>query len=225
MSSYFVYTLVGKLTAIYLRGKMDKYKILGRPGAGSLIPEFLLTELGVGYGIDFSKPTDLSDLSNERFNPLGRIPVLICPGGAKIFETVAIVTHITSQFPGLTPGTKEPEFMLYWQVLALLSTTIYPAYHRQHHCIAYVDEIGCQSLLVKAQEEQSIVFDYLEGLFSPFLCGNQISAVDFYFYTLSRWDLNKVRLREGRPNLTAFLDKMRSRDSVDKVLKNQPKRK
>ena len=120
---------------------------------------------------------------------------------------------------------KDPGYMLYWQVLALLSTTIYPAYHRQHHAQKYVDKVGFESLLTKAQEEQAIVFNYLEGLLSPYLCGKQISAVDFYFYALTRWDFNKTRLREGRPNLKSFLDVLRSRESVEKVLSNQPKRK
>ena len=204
---------------------MSKYKILGRPGAGSLIPEFLFTELGVDYEIDFTKPSILINPEHKCFNPLGRIPVLICPDGEKIFETVAIVIHITNGFPGLIPGLKDPGYMLYWQVLALLSTTIYPAYHRQHHAQKYVDKVGFESLLTKAQEEQAIVFNYLEGLLSPYLCGKQISAVDFYFYALTRWDFNKTRLREGRPNLKSFLDVLRSRESVEKVLSNQPKRK
>ncbi len=204
---------------------MAKYKILGRPGAGSLIPEFLFTELGIDYEIDFSREQDLGKTGHEGFNPLGRIPVLICPDGEKVFETVAIVKHITNEFPGLTPGIKDPYHMIYWQILALLSTSIYPAYHRQHHSQQYVDQVGIKSLVFKAQKEQAIVFNYLEGLLSPYLCGKQISAVDFYFYTLTRWDLNKSRLRENRPNLNAFLDLLRSRESVKRVLNNQPKRK
>ena len=200
---------------------MSKYKILGQPRAGSLIPEFLLTELGIDYTLSFPKKSDLINPSHEGFNPLGKIPVLICPDGEKIFETVAIVTHITTKFSGLIPLKHEPEYIIYWQLLALLSTTVYPAYHRQHHPDKYVDEVGVASLQIKAQQEQAVVFDYIEGLLSPYLCGKKITAVDFYFYTLMRWDFNKTRLREGRPNLARFLNELRSRGSVDKVLLNQ----
>ena len=48
--------------------------------------------------------------------------------------------------------------------------------------------------------------------------------MDFYLYTLTRWDLDKSRLREGRPNFKAFLDILRSRDAVRKVLNAQPKK-
>ena len=59
-------------------------------------------------------------------------------------------------------------------------------------------------------------------MFSPFLCGEDITAVDFYLYTLTRWDLDKSRLREGRPNLKVFLDILRSRNSgVDCVCWSQ----
>ena len=199
---------------------MSNYKILGRSGAGSLIPEFLLTELEIDYDIEFPKSADLQNEKYIGFNPLGKTPVLICPNGLKIFETVAIVTHITTKFDKLIPATQDQNYSIYWQILSLLATSVYPAYHRQHHSQKYV----IASLKIKAQAEQAIVFDYLEGMFSPFLCGEDITAVDFYLYTLTRWDLDKSRLREGRPNLKVFLDILRSRDSVQKVLNAQPKR-
>ena len=204
---------------------MSKYIILGRSKAGSLIPEFLLTELGIDYDIEFPRRSDLIDPSNKGFNPLGRIPVLICPDRTRIFESIAIVNHITNQFQRLIPNVEAPEYTIYWQVLALLATTVYPAYHRQHHSPNYVEEVGIESLRVKAQEEQSVVFDYIECLLSPFVCGKEITAVDFYLYTLMRWDLNKTKLRKNRPNLTFFLNALRSRKSVDTVLDNQPKKK
>ena len=203
---------------------MSNYKILGRSGAGSLIPEFLLTELEIDYDIEFPKSADLQNEKYIGFNPLGKTPVLICPNGLKIFETVAIVTHITTKFDKLIPATQDQNYSIYWQILSLLATSVYPAYHRQHHSQKYVEESGLASLKIKAQAEQAIVFDYLEGMFSPFLCGEDITAVDFYLYTLTRWDLDKSRLREGRPNLKVFLDILRSRDSVQKVLNAQPKR-
>ena len=203
---------------------MNKHTILGQSGAGSLIPEFLLEELGVDYDVEFPELVDLIDPGHKGYNPLGKIPILICPDGAKIFESVAIVTYITKEFPGLIPDSRDPEYLIYWQILALLSSTIYSAYHRQHHSHKYVDDKGIDSLRIKAKKEQAVVYNYLEGLLSPYLCGKKITAVDFYLYTLTRWDLNKTKLREGRPNLTAFLDKLRSRDSVDRVLSNQPKK-
>ena len=57
---------------------LTKYKILGMPGAGSLIAEFLFCEIGVDYDISF---VNLNDLERDKLNsvhPLGKIPVLQC---------------------------------------------------------------------------------------------------------------------------------------------------
>ena len=75
---------------------MSNYKILGRSGAGSLIPEFLLTELEIDYDIEFPKSADLQNEKYIGFNPLGKTPVLICPNGLKIFETVNEPGQITA---------------------------------------------------------------------------------------------------------------------------------
>ena len=74
----------------------------------------------------------------------------------------------------------------------------------------------------KAQQEQSIIYDYIEQNLNPYLCGEIITAADFYLYTLTRWDFDKTKLRIGRPNLSIFLENLRSRKSVDKVLSQQP---
>ena len=77
-------------------------------------------------------------------------------------------------------------------MLGLLSSTLYSGYHRQHHANDYVNEIGFTSLKEKAQQEQSIIYDYIEQNLNPYLCGKLITAADFYLYTLTRWDFDKL---------------------------------
>ena len=74
---------------------MSKYLILGKSGAGSLIPEFLFTELGIDYEIKFTNKKDIIKGGEKGYNPLGKIPVLILPNGTEIFESLAIVNYIT----------------------------------------------------------------------------------------------------------------------------------
>ena len=71
---------------------MGRYHIVGRAGAGSLIAEFLFREVGVDYDISFPDPAEVKRADFHARNPLGRIPVLICPDGHQIFETLAIST-------------------------------------------------------------------------------------------------------------------------------------
>ena len=65
------------------------YKIIGRSGAGSLIAEFLLAEIGVNYEIIFTEPKDIITDDSASAHPQGKIPTLICPDEKPIFETLA----------------------------------------------------------------------------------------------------------------------------------------
>ena len=112
---------------------MNRYHIIGRSGAGSLIVEFLFREAGVDYEISFPDKAEVKSLQFYARNPLGRIPILICPEGHKIFESLAIVNHITTRFKVLVPLVGTSTHDRYCQFMALLATSMYPAYHRQHH--------------------------------------------------------------------------------------------
>ena len=82
---------------------MENYHIIGRAGAGSLIAEFLFREAGIDYDISFPDPAEVKSPGFFAANPLGRIPVLICPDGTQVFETLAIIHHIPSRFGDLAP--------------------------------------------------------------------------------------------------------------------------
>ena len=201
------------------------YKILGQAGAGSLIAEFLFTEIGVNYEITFVDPkkSKLDNLSSA--HPQGKIPTLVCPDQVLIFETLAIVNHITDRHDKLVPDRRTALFDRYWQFLSLLATSIYPAYHRQHHSRYYVKEEFQNDLRSRAQKEQSEIYDYIEKELDPYICGDLLTAADFYLYMLLRWDLHKKALYQDRPKLKAHANMMRNRPSVVTVLDNQPTRK
>ena len=109
--------------------------------------------------------------------------------------------------------------------VSMFTRTPVAAYHRQHHCYYYGDEAAYESIRACARAEQALVFDYLEAELAPYLCGNQLTAADFYLYMLSRWDVDKTAMRAGRPKLNALLDEIRARPTVDAVLAAQPRRK
>ena len=203
---------------------MGRYHIVGRAGAGSLIVEFLFREVGVEYDISFPDPTDVKRPDFHARNPLGRIPILICPDGHQIFETLAIINHITTYFDGLAPRVGSVAHDHYCQFMALLATSMYPAYHRQHHSHYYANESGFGDIRAKAVAEQAVLYDYIEAVLDPYICGEMLTAVDFYLYMLSRWDFNKTGIRSSRPKLDALLTEMRARPSVGDSLAAQPRR-
>ncbi len=160
---------------------MRKYHIVGRAGAGSLIAEFLFREVGLEFEISFP---DLVEVKNPEFyapNPLGRIPILICPDGTQIFEILAIVNHITTNFDGLAPPTATVAYDRYSQFRALFATSMYTDY-RQHHTAYYIDAAAdFDSLRAKAIAEQTILCDYIEVELAPYICESLLTAADFIF--------------------------------------------
>lgn len=204
---------------------MTDYHIYGRPFAGSLIAEFLLTAADQPYTISFPDDAERQTPEFLTRNPTGRIPVLVCPEGHSLFESLAIVHHLTERFDGLAPAPATAARDRYLSLITLLATTVYPAYHRQHHTRYYGFEADFDGIKAKAREMNETLFDYLEGQLSPNLLGDDVCAADFYLYMLTRWEPHKDQMRSGRPNLAAFCDRMRAHPIVGDVLAKQPRRK
>ena len=74
---------------------MGRYHIVGRAGAGSLIAEFLFRELGVDYDISFPDPAEVKRPDFHACNPLGRIPVLICPDETATDKSAIVVSSVS----------------------------------------------------------------------------------------------------------------------------------
>ncbi len=205
---------------------MSRYQLYGRSGAGSLIAEFMLKLAGQEYQISFPNAEELKSESFKKLNPLSRIPVLITPEGDTVYETLAIIYHFADRFDGIAPPSGTPERDRFNQFLALLATSIYPAYHRQHHTYQYCsDEAAYANIKDTAKSLNNKLYDYIETQLNPYICGDMLTAADFYLYMVHRWDTDKTALRENRPKLTALLAELRTHPVVDAVLSSQPPKK
>ena len=204
---------------------MTKYTLYGRSGAGSLIVEFLLTQANIAYDVEYPDDETRKSDAFRALNPLGRIPVLITPEGHAIYETMAIVYHLVDRHDGLAPAAGTAERDRFNQFLALMATSIYPGYHRQHHNYQYGGTDSLDDIRQTAKAFNYRLFDYLETELSPYICGKTLSAADFYLYMLTRWEPQKDRMLANRPKLKAFCDQMRGHNVVETVLAKQPRKK
>jgi len=194
------------------------YKVYGRPFAGSLIAEFLLSEANEKY--EFIK-IDYDTSKQDEFlnkNPLGKIPVLECPDGHLVFETTAIVAHIVETKNILIPEIETQQRDLYNQSMSIMSTSIYQNYHHINHSYYYVSEENYDDLRNMATIRQATLYNYIESILNPYLCGEEITAADFYLYMISAWDQNRKKLFTDRPKLSSLIKELSDRPSIKKVI-------
>ena len=197
---------------------MNKYVVIGRPRAGSLIAEFLLTAANVEY--EFKNIT-IEDAQKDEFktiSPFSKIPVLCCPDGQAIFETVAIVIHLVEKFPKLAPQSSLPDRNLFWQYLAMIATSIYSGYHRNNYSYRYAPKSVAEEVKLLAAEDRETAYKYINSKLNPYLLKENKSVVDYYLYMVTRWDPNIDRLLSDKHNLASFIALMKEDDAVKKVL-------
>ena len=197
---------------------MKKYVVIGRPRAGSLIAEFLLTAANVEYEF---KNISIEEAQQDEFksiSPFSKIPVLVCPDGQTIFETVAIVTHLIEKFPQLAPHSSSPQRNLLWQYLAMIATSIYAGYHRQFYPHRYAPKDVAEDVGKLAAQDRETAYNYINTKLNPYLLGENKSAVDYYLYMVTRWDPSIDNLLNDKDNLGKFISHMKEDDAVKKVL-------
>ena len=197
---------------------MKKYIVMGRPRAGSLIAEFLLTAANVEYEF---KNISIEEAEQDEFksiSPFSKIPVLVCPDGQTIFETVAIVTHLVEKFPQLAPDASSSERNLLWQYLAMIATSIYAGYHRQFYSHRYAPKDVAKDVGKLAAQDRETAYHYINNKLNPYLLGKNKSAVDYYLYMVTRWDPSIDKLLEDKSSLDKFIAQMKEDDAVKKVL-------
>ena len=199
------------------------YKVYGRSFAGSLIAEFLLSEANEKY--EFIK-VDYDASKQDEFlkkNPLGKIPVLECPDGHLVFETTAIVAHIVETKNILVPKIGSHQRDLYNQSMSMLSTSIYQNYHHINHSYYYISEENYDDLRNRATERQVTLYNYVESILNPYLCGEEITAADFYLYMIATWDQDRKKLFTDRPKLSDLIRELSERPSIKKTIINHSK--
>ena len=180
----------------------------------------MLEEIGFEYAVkkmDLSKGDQFKKDFRE-ISPFSKIPVLVCPDGQTIFETVAIVIHLVEKFPQLAPQTSTSERNSLWQYLALIQTAVYAGYHRQFYSHRYAPKDAAEEVGMLAAQDREVAYSYINANLNPYVLGKNKSAVDYYLYMVTRWDPNIDQLLSNKGNLESFVALMKEDEAVRKVL-------
>ncbi|HEY6482211.1 MAG TPA: glutathione S-transferase family protein [Steroidobacteraceae bacterium] len=198
------------------------YRLLGRPNAGSLAPQMLLEEVGAAYELIWigREPESLEGL--RRINPAGKVPVLILPDGVAVFESAAILIHLTDAHPdaGLAPraGTTAHAHFLQW--MTFLSSSVYEAALRAFYPERYSRNAAREVEGIKAQalHDYAAHLELIHQALSPYVLGEHLSAADPYLLMLQSWyPGDAAALTKRLPKLSQHAELLRRRPAVRKA--------
>ena len=201
-----------------------KYQIYGRSETGSDIIEYLFHELSIDYEfIEVDEKNVKSDEKILKINPLGRVPMVKLPDGKFLIESLAIVYHLLKRENHLLPST-ETEMNEFHQIMAFMSSSFYPIILLFYHPDHYVSDKNSEDLITKSQNILHRYLNFIEDKIGEFVIGNELSAADFYLFTLLFW-LEEDHFLENYPKIQSFYNKMLENQNIIKVMNIQNERK
>mgnify|MGYP000532356234 CR=1 FL=1 len=189
------------------------------PGTASLCVHQFLLELGIDHRLEKVDTEAKQQKSPEylKLNPAGVVPTLIVDG-APVIECAALTLLLAERHPeaALEParGTRERATYLQWTMT--LANTLQPAFRLWWYPAEGAGEGHEEATQALAGARIAAVFDRLDAHLAahgPYICGDKISAVDFYATMLMRWSRNMPKPAHEWPALGAYAARMKARPS------------
>jgi glutathione S-transferase len=198
------------------------YKLYGRPGSGSLAVQIALEETGASYDRIWVG-TEADDVAQYRAtNPTGRVPALMLPDGTVIFESAAMLIHLTLSHPQAAlapqPGTNRHAAFLQWMVF--LSANVYESVLRMYYSPRYSirGEADSDGIRDKGTADYCGHLALISQGLGPYVLGGNFSIADVYLYMLASWyPGDKADLFRRLPKLESHSKIVAARPAVAKV--------
>jgi len=194
------------------------------PGNASLLPHFMLREIGRPFELRLVDRTRNEQKSAEylQLNPGGLIPTLV-DGSLVLFETAAIALHLADKYPdaGLAPpfGSSDRAQFYKWMVhLTNTPQAEFRAWFYPHEHVS--DEAAAPSVKAAAEIRLQAMFARIETQLGdgPWLLGERFSAADLFLFMLIRWGRSMEVPPRSRAGLMAFAERILERPAVQDAL-------
>ena len=167
------------------------YRLYGRVNAGSLAVQIVLEEIGAPYELRWVGKTAAELETLRRINPAGKVPALVLPDGTAVFESAAILIHLTDAHPAaeLAPVAGSTAHARFLQWMLFLSSNVYEAALRISYPERYSTAGTAAADQIKAQALQDYArqLELIHGALSPYVLGEKLSAADPYLHMLAGW--------------------------------------
>ncbi len=204
------------------------YKLLAAKGGGSMIIEGAFALAKIPLEVEYFSWTDLG-LEHEEIraiNPLQQVPSLICPDGAIMTESAAILMHLNdiALQAGLVPGADHPKRRDFLRFLMLINTAIYPSFTYGDSPVKWLkgDEAAGKVLRTATDDHRKTLWRYAESWTGePWFLGDTFSAIDLYLWPMTWWRPGRDWFKAEAPKLYAIALKVEAIPEIAKVQKRQ----
>lgn len=194
-------------------------KLYIKPGACSMASHIILAEIGGDYAVEMVDTTNGETASGANYrdiNPKGKVPVLKVEGEV-LTEGPAILQFLGDRAGNLdlapTPGTMARARVN--EVLNFTGTELHIAFG------PLFSASSTDAQKEAARQAVAMRLDWLEGRLQDgrtHLTGEAFTIADAYAYVVTNW-ANSTGIALVRwPRISAFMDRVGARPSVQKVL-------
>jgi GST-like protein len=174
--------------------------------------EAALTLIGVPYEV--IGETILRDVAHNpevfKVNPLGQVPALVLSAGEVMTESAAILIWLADRYPdarlGPPPADQRRPAFLRW--MAYVSSAIYGlAWVRGDPMRLVSDERQTEVVLNRIADRRANCWRLMDAQIEPgrFLLGDELSVLDLYVATVSRWSPRRRRFYREAPKMAAIV--------------------
>ena len=198
------------------------YKLYGRPNSGSLAAQIVLEEIGAPYEMIWvgRAPADLEAL--RQVNPAGKVPALVLPDGTAVFESAAILIHLTLAHPAanLAPLVGSAAHARFLQWMLFMSSNVYESVLRCYYPERYSTngQTAANEIKHQAVADYARHLELIHGALSPYVLGEKLSAADPYLHMLAAWYPGDVAALHARlPKLAQHAELLRRRAATLKA--------
>jgi glutathione S-transferase len=200
------------------------YKLYAVKAWGSLAPHCVLAELDIPHEVIWVTPEERRG-AYRQINPLGYVPTLVLPDGRIMFESSAIVSHLTDTKPNdLAPRPGTPDHAVYLSWLTWLNAEIYATMNAAEFLENAENKTGdaasrtalAQAVRTKVDDLFGIVERRL-GETGGFMLGRQLSAADLYLMMITLW-AKPAALYARSPHIAKLMAAVKARPVTARVL-------
>jgi glutathione S-transferase len=215
---------IARWTAVrhFLEEIPSVYTLYARAGSGSIAPQIILEELALPHLVEWVSREQATEPGYLALNPTGKIPTLRLPDGRLMFESAAMVIHLTEIDPknSLAPPVGNSGHAHFLQWMVFLSANLYETLLRVYYPHRYSSGLEADAPKVKAKALEDVLrhMQVVEAALSPFLLGQKPGAADIYLFMLAGWYSPADELYRRFPKLRTACEAIGQRPAVTKVM-------